>query len=66
MNDVQFDGYIDKIQLNGKTYALKCTVVETHPLTCPQCGASFELAFGKGKCDYCGTHFTTEFKITKV
>jgi len=32
MNDVQFDGYIDKIQLNGKTYALKCTIVETHPL----------------------------------
>ena len=31
MNDVQFDGYIDKIQLNGKTYALKCTIVETHP-----------------------------------
>ena len=60
------DGFIHAITLNGKTYGLECYVLEAHPITCPKCGGTFELAFGKGKCDYCGTYFTTEFKITEV
>ena len=57
------DGFIEKISFGGKTYALKCRVIEAHPITCPKCGGSFELAFGKGRCQFCGTYFTTEFKI---
>ena len=34
--------------------------------TCPKCGGTFELSFGHGKCDFCGTYFTTEFKITEI
>ena len=63
----EVDGFINKITLpNGKTYALQCKLIEAHPITCPKCGASFELAFGRGKCNYCDTYFTTEFKITEV
>ena len=63
----QVDGLIDKIKLpNGKVYALQCKVIEAHPITCPKCGGTFELAFGRGKCDFCGTYFTTEFKITPM
>ena len=61
------DGFISKIQCpDGKVYAFKCNVVTAHPITCPKCGGSFELAFGKGRCDFCGTYFTTEFKIEEV
>lgn len=61
------DGFISKIEFpNGKVFALKCNVVTAHPITCPKCGGTFELAFGKGRCDFCGTYFTTEFKITEV
>ena len=59
------DGFISTILLNGKKYALKCNVIEAHPITCPKCGGTFELAFGKGRCSFCGTYFTTEFKITE-
>ena len=47
----------------GKTYALKCTVVETKPITCTHCGAPVELRFGSGKCEYCGTFYTTNFEV---
>lgn len=61
------DGFISKIRTpDGKTYGLKCYVVEAHPITCPKCGGTFELAFGKGRCDFCGTYFTTQFKIEEV
>lgn len=61
------DGFIHSIQMpDGKLYALQCQVIEAHPITCPNCGGTFELAFGKGKCDFCGTYFTTEFKLTAV
>ena len=44
----EVDGFINRITLpNGKTYALQCKLIEAHPITCPKCGASFELAFGK-------------------
>jgi len=62
MND-KIDGYISKIYVNGKTYALKCEVVEARPITCTKCGASFQLKYGEGRCDHCGTYYTTRFYI---
>lgn len=62
----QVDGFIKKITLpNGKTYALQCNVITAYPITCPKCGDSFELAFGKGRCPSCNTYFTTEFKLSE-
>ena len=61
--DDKIDGYISKIHVNGKTYALKCEVVEARPITCSKCGASFQLKYGEGRCDYCGTYYTTHFYI---
>ena len=44
-----FDGYISSITLpNGKTYKLRCEVVEVHPVVCKRCGASFQLHYGEG------------------
>lgn len=60
------DGYISKIKFNGKTYALRCEIVEVHPITCPKCGASFELRYGTGKCDYCGTWYSTNFELKEI
>lgn len=62
MND-KIDGYISKIQVWGKIYALKCEVVEVRPITCSKCGASFQLKYGEGRCDHCGTYYTTHFYI---
>lgn len=59
----KIDGYISKITVNGKTYALKCEVVEAHPITCKKCGASFQLKYGEGFCEHCGTYYTTHFYI---
>ncbi len=60
------DGYISKITINGKTYGLRCEIVEIHPITCPKCGASFELRYGTGKCDYCGTWYSTNFELKEI
>ena len=64
------DGYISKltIPINGefKTYQLRCEVVEIYPITCPKCGASFELKYGSGRCTHCGTYYTTEFKLKEA
>lgn len=57
------DGYISKIHVNGKTYALRCEVVEARPITCTKCGASFQLKYGEGQCEHCGTYYTTRFYI---
>ena len=57
------DGYISKIHINGKTYALRCEIVEIYPIVCPKCGGSFELKYGNGHCPYCNTYYTTEFKL---
>lgn len=62
MND-KIDGYISKVYVNGKTYALRCEIVEAHPITCSKCGASFQLKYGEGRCDHCGTYYTTHFYI---
>ena len=65
MNE-HIDGYISRIQVNGKIYLLKCEIVEVSPITCPKCGGSFELKYGSGQCPYCDTYFTTELKIKEV
>lgn len=66
MKDEEFAGYINSIRIYGKTYKLRCEVVEVHPITCPKCSASFELHYGSGKCDHCGTYYTTQFKLTET
>lgn len=61
------DGYISQIQLpNGKIYKLKCEVVEIYPIICPKCGGNFELKYRNGKCDYCGTNYTTKFSLSEI
>ena len=60
------DGYISRITVNGKTYGLRCEIVEIHPITCPKCGASFELRYGTGKCDYCETWYSTNFELKEI
>ena len=62
----QIDGYISKLSFDGKTYQLRCEVVEVYPITCPKCGASFELKYGSGRCTHCGTYYTTEFKLKEA
>lgn len=63
----KIDGFIDRITLpNGKTYGLKCEIVEIYSMTCPKCGGSLELKYGSGKCPYCDTYFSTEFKLQEV
>lgn len=65
MTEEKIDGYISKIQVGGKTYALKCEVVEVHPIICKRCGASFQLKYGEGQCPHCGTYYTTRFEIVE-
>ena len=62
----EFAGYINSIQLGGKRYKLQCEVVEVYPITCTKCGASFELKYGEGRCEYCGTYYTTKFEIVEA
>ncbi len=63
----EFDGYIKEIIMpNGKVYKLQCEVVEVYPMQCPRCGGRVELKYGSGDCQFCGTAFTTQFKITEV
>ena len=65
MADKEYDGFIDNIQIGGKKYGLRCKVVTVEPIVCPKCGGSFELKYGSGKCDYCGTYYNTEFKLVE-
>lgn len=59
----EFAGYIDKIIIQGKMYKLRCEVVEVHPIVCKKCGASFQLKYGEGQCEHCGTYYTTRFVL---
>ena len=60
------DGYISKIMFpNGNVYKLRCEVVEVYPMICSRCGGQLELKYGSGQCPYCGTNFTTQFKIVE-
>lgn len=64
--EIDCDGYVSAIRIHGKTYKLRCEVVEVYPITCPKCGGSFELRYGSGQCDHCGTYFTTQFKLQEI
>ena len=67
MKDEHIDGYISRITLpNGKTYALRMEVVEVYPVKCKNCGATFELKYGSGRCECCGTNYTTQFKVVEA
>ena len=57
------DGYISSIKLNGKIYKLRCEVVEIYPMTCHKCGGQLQLKYGTGTCPFCGTTYTTKFKV---
>ena len=61
----KYDGFISSIYLNGKTYGIRSVLIEIEPITCPKCGASFELKYGNGRCNYCGTYYTTQFKLVE-
>ena len=63
MSKEEYSGYISKIVVDGKIYKLRCEVVEIYPITCPKCGGSFELKYGSGKCPYCNTYYSTQFKL---
>ena len=63
MKNEHIDGYINRIQIGGKTYALKCEIIEAKPIVCKKCGGPVELKFGHGKCEYCGTFYSTNFTI---
>lgn len=65
-NVSDIDGYISYIELYGKRYALRCQVIEVHPIICPKCGASFKLKYGSGQCQHCGTYYTTDFKLIET
>ena len=62
MNE-EIAGYISRISLGGKTYGLRCEIIEAHPITCKKCGAPFQLKYGEGQCEHCGTYYTTHFYI---
>lgn len=62
----EFAGYISKIRIGNSLYKLKCEVVEAHPITCKKCGASFELRYGEGRCEHCGTYYTTKFELVEA
>lgn len=62
MNE-KIDGYISKISFQGKVYALRCEIIEARPVVCNRCGASFQLKYGEGRCEHCGTYYTTHFYI---
>ena len=64
--DEEFAGYIHSVKRGGKLYKLQCEVVTVNPIVCPKCGGSFELKYGNGRCNYCGTYFTTKFNVEEV
>lgn len=65
MKNEKVDGYISKIKVGEKTYALQCEIIEARPIICKKCGASFQLKYGEGQCTYCGTYYTTKFDIVE-
>ena len=65
-DDVNTDQqYITAIKVGGKTYKLRCEIVEIHPLTCTKCGSPLELHNGHGRCEYCGTNYSAIMSIVE-
>lgn len=63
----EFDGYVSGIRLpDGRFLKLRCEVIEVYAMTCPKCGGQLELKYGNGTCQFCGTQFTTQFKLAEV
>lgn len=62
----KFEGFIDKIMINGKLYKIGVEVLEARPIVCKKCGASFQMKYGKGRCDHCGTYYTTHCYIEET
>lgn len=63
---MKVDGYISRISVGGKTYALKTEVVIAKPLTCSKCGASLILRYGEGQCEHCGTYYSSHITIEET
>ena len=69
--EIEYAGYISSITVpiyeggerKMKTYKLRCEVVEVYAMTCPKCGSPLELRYGSGTCGFCGTSYTTQFKL---
>ena len=62
----EYDGVISAINMNGKTYALKAVLFESHPVICKRCGATFEIdSYGKGKCKACGTNYSSQIVLVE-
>ena len=65
----KFEGFIDKIMLNmlnDKLYKIGVEVPEARPIVCKKCGASFQMKYGEGRCDHCGTYYTTHCYIEET
>ena len=45
----KFDGFIDKIMVDGKLYKIGVEVLEARPIVCKKCGASFQMKYGEGR-----------------
>ena len=61
-----YDGWIDSVNIDGKTYAIKAAVVEYHALTCPKCGGQIQMHNGMGQCQFCGTEFSATIRLVEV
>jgi predicted Zn-ribbon and HTH transcriptional regulator len=61
-----YNEYITRISIGGKTYKLGCEIITVKPIVCKKCGGSFELKYGSGQCQYCGTYYTTKVEIEEV
>lgn len=57
------DGFINTIKVGDKIYALQASIVEVKEIKCKNCGHPLYLKYGEGKCEMCGSSYTTHFEI---
>lgn len=60
-----YGGVINSVIIGNTAYKLQASIAEVYPMTCPKCGGSLELHHGEGACEYCGTKYTTYYKIVE-
>ena len=65
IKDYPYGGVINTIVVGHTAYKLQASIEEVYPMTCPKCGGSLELHHGEGACEYCGTKYTTYYKIVE-
>ena len=53
-------------EFGGFSLLNKKTPKKNFKMTCPKCGGNVELKYGTGKCEHCGTNFTTQFKLQEM